>query len=1468
MVILLVLLGSARLLLKSDWLFDSLQPLLIQQVEKQIQGSLQIESIRGDLLSEFEIRNLSLSDSDGYRIITADTIRIHYRITELLRSPYTIRSVLFDGIELHLSESETTGWNVVSLYQADPNPDTTAEPLHWTVEELHLRRSAMHAESQNLPDGQLSTTRIEASLSAGHRPDGFFVTLHSLEMDIEQERLPKTAGFLMKGEIDGNRFSLDRLVLETSHSLFTAAASALLPHSVEAEVRLDPLSRSDLSLYLDQLPLQQDLNISLGISGSINQLNLDLQVNAPGIRAARATAKLDASANPLLTDLTVQIDEINLHALTGIEHAPSIGSAIFSGAGSLPLSNPLDGYGQFTGEMLDIHSADIRLDRISSETSLENKKIALHMNLFKGDEQMALNASADFQSLEQPSWNAALRSDSFQAADWFDNPALNSDLCFTALFNGEGFSLNSFMAEIDILFQDSRIGTETFSEIRFTGSVDPETIQGFLFAKLDQSRFEMDLSAEAWQDHPDYRFLVSADNFNLSELSYFDQFPTQLQGRLEGTGSGLEPESLRLDALLSFDKSIINGETVDAFSAGLTVSNGFLSAENGILNSPIARAQFSFVQHLNDFTHPANQLSFHSELADLSALAPAAGLRLLQANGTISGRSARNADGVPEFEGEMLLTDIQADTLLSAAMLTARWSVLLREEPEAEIHLSITEPEIQTIRLNNIVLNSHFTAEKESVTGHYYLRAEGESGQKAEQRAVFSLGRTESRLTTTQLDFASPQRQLVLRNPFTFYSSGGSFRMDTLTVSSENEQAFLSLWIDGADSLNQQAGLEAENIRVEELQSAIMKEPLVRGLLTGKAEISNTAESKWARSSVQLNEIGIHDGRMDSLKVDLLMSDEGFEAGFKSWHHNTLLIDSAMQIPWLPSTKAANDGIDMDAEVNGFFRINPSRLEYWLSLLPAGWRTDASGLLAAEFLLSGSAGLPALDGDISLSAARFSGIGLDRLSASISYQHQEAEVTVRGSAVKEGQQIADLDGRIPLLIDLPEGSWNLPGDDDFVEASLRTNGFELSLLNSYLDQDFFRQLSGTVDGNLRLSGKLSQLRPEGELTLRNGTLRVVPAAITLRQIRSQIIFEPELISVREFSANSGPGSLRGTGQLELNGFTPGNIHAELTGRQFRLMNTPQVNAIVNSNLTLSGTLFEPQLQGSVNFLSGFYFLQDFGETTVEEVVLEDEAEAELYSIDFYDLLEMELAVRFNRQFFVRNRQYLDMEIELEGELDILKNRHEELQLFGSLEGVRGYLRPLGRLFTLNEAVLSFYGPAEDPQLQIRTSYEPPQAADITIYYVIDGTLQDPEFRFESEPYLPPRDMISYTLFGRPFYELDSWKQVVTGPGSGPSPSGIAIDLVLDRVEMLASQNLGIDVVQIDNTRSGSSNTTTIKTGWYLNRRTFFAILNEVGGSRPKTLFMIEYLLRDNLELILTQGDDSREGIDLRWKLDY
>ncbi|HBX67697.1 MAG TPA: hypothetical protein DEG32_16670 [Balneolaceae bacterium] len=158
-----------------------------------------------------------------------------------------------------------------------------------------------------------------------------------------------------------------------------------------------------------------------------------------------------------------------------------------------------------------------------------------------------------------------------------------------------------------------------------------------------------------------------------------------------------------------------------------------------------------------------------------------------------------------------------------------------------------------------------------------------------------------------------------------------------------------------------------------------------------------------------------------------------------------------------------------------------------------------------------------------------------------------------------------------------------------------------------------------------------------------------------------------------------------------------------------------------------------------------------------------------------------------------------------------------------------------------------------------------QGDPIILYYIIEGNAQDPTFRFESQPQMEQQDIICYTLFNKPCYALESWQQVVSGSG-GSSPTDLLVDVLLDEFEALATQQLGIDVVQIDN--SSINGGTSIKTGWYLNRRTFFAIVNEISSTTPETLFILEYLLTKNLDLIITQGDDNRQGIDIRWQYDY
>lgn len=228
-----------------------------------------------------------------------------------------------------------------------------------------------------------------------------------------------------------------------------------------------------------------------------------------------------------------------------------------------------------------------------------------------------------------------------------------------------------------------------------------------------------------------------------------------------------------------------------------------------------------------------------------------------------------------------------------------------------------------------------------------------------------------------------------------------------------------------------------------------------------------------------------------------------------------------------------------------------------------------------------------------------------------------------------------------------------------------------------------------------------------------------------------------------------------------------------------------------------------------------------------------------------------------------------MEIELDGQLDLLKDAGSDLQVFGTLNTTDGYAEPLGKRFELEEGSLTFTGPPDNPRIFVRTLYEPPQAEqEVQIWYIIEGTVEDPEFRYDSNPPMDLAGIISYTLFGQPYFKLNPAEQSVASFSSSNAAADLAMEVLVDRLESVATRRLGIDVVRIENTRVGGDSGTSITTGWYINPKVFFAIQNVITGSTPTTGFYLEYYLQEDLKLILSQGNENRQGIDLQWEHDY
>lgn len=1466
--VILVLTAAIRIALKSNWVLDKVRDIAIEQANAQINGTVGIGKIRGDLLHGFTVTNITVQDLNQADVLLADTLRVQYQIASLISS-FQVEELTLTGANVFFTQNSDSVWNIETLIPESEEPSEEESSVTWQVEQLLLQNANVSIYSEYmLPDDQLSIERISADASAGVQENGFNGLLRSLEFRVMEERLPEPIDIWLSGSGTEEHYTLETLVVRTGRTWFESAGEYQEQESIDFDASFTPLSRRDLAAYIDDLPLNEDLRVEIGASGTLSDIIFTLNASAGGMENLSIRSDLSYGDSLIMNSLQITSQSLDLQHLTGRDDFPSIGSFSLTGEGSLDIENPEAATWSGTADITSFRFDEYGIDSFSSTYQWEGGQAEVNATAAYNGQEIILAAAGDNLTGNTPEWNASISSEGFNPAVWLNDPDMDGQLNFLAEANGEGFNTNNFIAAFDLTVDGDRFGDQAFSELRLNGSVNAQQLEGMVTARLEQSELEMDLLARNWQSEPDYDFEARLSEFNLQELAVLENFPTYLNATLRGSGQGTDPESMALEAALRFSSSQINNEPVDTLTADIFVQNGFLSVQSARFNSAMADVEFSLRQHIQQYANSGNQLDFDADIKNLTSLAPLFGLERLRVTGKASGNMAGNEDGIPEFYGVFDFEELEVDTVFSSEQISGTVTALIKEEPLVDLTTEFTAPAVNGLSVQDVTLHTRATLAGDETRGNIGFTI-SEQENSIFHRGEFKADSTLIHLHTTGLEFTTSLRTLYLSEPFDISYSNDLLQVDTLSIRSENGGAYLTFWAPHVDSLKQEGGLEARNLNLGALQKALIGDPVFEAALSGYVRFMNSPDTLEFTASGLLNELRYQSGEMDSLRFTADLKEEWLDVGLESWHQSEKYADGMARIPFLPGDPLTFDEQFFNRDVEGNFKLYRSDINYWLSFLPENGFEETEGNISAEAVLSGIAGNPQFDGNLVVENGRFSGIPVDSAAVDVFYLHEEEKIDLEGGIVAQQRPVLDFNATLPFLVDLKRAEVLLPSDEDSIYAYIKTNDFDMALFESYIDREMVRQLRGELDGEVTISGQLAALSGEGYMSLTGGRMRVVPAGITINDIESRLKFEQDRIELERFGMNSGPGAIRASGHIDLDDLAPGQLQLSVTGERFQAANTTTQNAIIDLDFSLDGTMENPNLNGSLTFLNGFVFLQNFGERSVEEVRLEEEEEIDP-SFAFYDSLAMEVDVNFNRQFFIRgDQQFLEMEIELDGQVDVLKARDGELEMFGALEGAEGYARPLGKNFKLENAVVSFSGPVDNPELNVRTLYEPPQRdSEVNIYYIIEGTAQEPEFRFESEPEMELQDIISYTLFGRPFYELESWEQTVAGNGTGTSAADIALDVLLDRVETLASQRLGIDVVQIDNSGSGSNSTTSIKTGWYLNQRTFFAILNEISSSDPQTLFILEYLLRENLELILTQGDDSREGVDLRWHFDY
>jgi translocation and assembly module TamB len=125
---------------------------------------------------------------------------------------------------------------------------------------------------------------------------------------------------------------------------------------------------------------------------------------------------------------------------------------------------------------------------------------------------------------------------------------------------------------------------------------------------------------------------------------------------------------------------------------------------------------------------------------------------------------------------------------------------------------------------------------------------------------------------------------------------------------------------------------------------------------------------------------------------------------------------------------------------------------------------------------------------------------------------------------------------------------------------------------------------------------------------------------------------------------------------------------------------------------------------------------------------------------------------------------------LAGQIKAAKLPGQPLAVAGDLQAVKGAIELHGRSFKVAEGNLHLPGkPGVLPTLKGRAVHE---VGEVTLVMLLSGPVSRPEVRLESIPPLPPQDLLSYLVFGRPARALTREEYLRVGPKAAGIVGGL------------------------------------------------------------------------------------------------
>jgi translocation and assembly module TamB len=499
----------------------------------------------------------------------------------------------------------------------------------------------------------------------------------------------------------------------------------------------------------------------------------------------------------------------------------------------------------------------------------------------------------------------------------------------------------------------------------------------------------------------------------------------------------------------------------------------------------------------------------------------------------------------------------------------------------------------------------------------------------------------------------------------------------------------------------------------------------------------------------------------------------------------------------------------------------------------ASTNLNLTGTLSATAKLTGSKTAPA--GDITLNADAIklhsgpgAAIPAANLAASAVFAGQSANINARLDAGPDANLEAN--GQVPL---------NRSGAIDLRLAGM-TN---LQILGPIVAAQG-TAVRGVLTPDFTVTGTPAAPIANGTLTLADGSVQNVGSGLNLTQMSVHVDAAGRLVTLRDFTATAGAGSITGHGNINL-GEPSLPLDFAIDADNATPISSDLVTENIGATLTVKGAVKTGlALGGNIEIHKATINIPKSLPASVAKLDIYRPGEKPPPPPAPPPDIALNLLIHAHNQIFIRGDGLF---AELGGRLTLGGTAANPIPE-GGFTLIRGNFALGGKTLQFTKGVVSFNGAGFMPTLDLEATSVTSNNNTATL--VIGGTAADPTITLSSSPPLPSDEVLSQLLFGQSTQNLSPF-QAASLAAALASLSGIGGGAVSDPLGGVRSA-LGLDELSLGGGQNGGA--PSLQAGRYVAPGVYVGAQQSTSGSGTEATVQID--LYKGLKLQTQTGTSS------------